>query len=218
MTAAEYRVQVRVRNNYFLRQMYRKGFSSQAELARACGVNTQQIYQYVNLTRTPIAADGEWREDILKISAHLQCVPNELFPERHLRRALRKNAVEKEVNFEEMQQIASAPTSETLLIGDEIKKMVHDAIADLEDFNGETRYSKKWNSKRAAQMLRAYYLDGKKYKQIAEEYGLSNGRVREIIAKAESWIRKKIYLENGQVHVTQKNFEKELLSDLDAAK
>lgn len=218
MTAAEYRVQVRVRNNYFLRQMYRKGFSSQAELARACGVNVQMINQYVNLKRAPIAADGEWREDILRISAYLQCVPDELFPERHLRHALRKNAVEKEVNFEEMQKIASAPTSEALLIGDQIKNMVHDAIADLEDFKSEYRYTKKWNSKRAAQMLRAYHLEGKQYKQVAEEYGLSVQRTRQIIAKAESWIRKKLYSENVQDHVRQKNFEKELLSDLDAAK
>ena len=43
MNIPEYNVQVRVKNNYFLRRMAEKGFASSAALARACDVNVYRM-------------------------------------------------------------------------------------------------------------------------------------------------------------------------------
>ena len=80
MNIPEYNVQVRVKNNYFLRRMAEKGFASNAALARACDVNVYRIGLYINLKRAPLTENNEWREDILRISAALNCMPDDLFP------------------------------------------------------------------------------------------------------------------------------------------
>tara|TARA_R110000851_G_scaffold145029_4_gene284332 strand:- start:785 stop:1459 length:675 start_codon:yes stop_codon:yes gene_type:complete len=213
MNIPEYNVQVRVKNNYFLRRMAEKGFASSAALARACDVNVYRIGLYINLKRAPLTENNEWREDILRISAALNCMPDDLFPERHLRRALRKNTARKEMDYEQMQGITSVPSAETTLIGNEVKRMVNDALSDLEELDGDEKtlgvgMSAQWNSKRAVQIVRAYYFEGNTLAQIGKEFGLSLERIRQIIKGTERHLLRRLVGTIGPMST------KELLDDL----
>ena len=211
MDVPEYSVQVRVKNNYFLRRMAEKGFASSAALARACDVNVYRIGLYINLKRAPLTENNEWREDILRISAALNCMPDDLFPERHLRRALRKNTARKEMDYEQMQGITSVPSAETTLIGNEVKKILNDALSDMEESD---RGQRGWSPKRAVQIVRAYYFEGNTLAQIGKEFGLSLERIRQIIKGTERHLLRKLVGTNRYDDGSQRKAGKELLDDL----
>ena len=219
MNIPEYNVQVRVKNNYFLRRMAEKGFASNAALARACDVNVYRIGLYINLKRAPLTENNEWREDILRISGALNCMPDDLFPERHLRRALRKNTARKEMDYEQVQRLASVPSAETTLIGNEVKKILNDALSDLEELDGDEKIlsvgmSAQWDSKRAVQIVRAYYFEGNTLAQIGKEFGLSMVRIRQIIKGTERHLLRKLVGTNRYDDGSQRKAGKELLDDL----
>ena len=91
-----------------LRAMRDAGFTTQTELAKAVGLAPNEIGFYMNLTRTPLRADGEWREAVLRIAAVLRCDPETLFPEQHLSRVLEKNKAEGAVSFDELESFIEA--------------------------------------------------------------------------------------------------------------
>lgn len=87
----DYVVEIRIKNNHFVRHMRSAGFKTGAELARAAGVPIQYLHQYIALKRTPIGPKGEFRDDIIKIADILNCIPSELFPPQHLEKCLKTN-------------------------------------------------------------------------------------------------------------------------------
>ncbi len=89
----DYLVQVRIRNGPFKRAMLRAGFSSAAELSRACGVQQTTISRYFGLKDSPYdRKNKDIRPSALKVAEALNCHPNDLFPKQHLHDPLEKNS------------------------------------------------------------------------------------------------------------------------------
>ena len=117
------------------------------------------------------------------------------------------------MDYEQMQGITSVPSAETTLIGNEAKRMVNDALSDLEELDGDEKtlgvgMSAQWNSKRAVQIVRAYYFEGNTLAQIGKEFGLSLERIRQIIKGTERHLLRRLVGTIGPMST------KELLDDL----
>lgn len=193
----DYRLELRVKNNYFLWIMEQRGFISQAELSRACGVHIRAIGDYVNLRKTPLyrrlsvgsSSIYVWRRDITKIAETLGVSPGDLFPPQHLDKALAKRTATLEMSLEE---IGRLPGSAVLALEDktpedrcadkELGLVLRSALADLDG--------------RTVQILaHRFGLDGRDiltYDELAEQYGITRERVRQIERKAMSRLRERV--------------------------
>lgn len=89
-TPKDYEVQVRVKNNWLLTAMRRKGCETAADLSRLTGVNQGTIGDLLNLSTTFMLQNGEWKKSVLMISAALCCLPEELAPPQHIEDPLEK--------------------------------------------------------------------------------------------------------------------------------
>ncbi len=98
----EYRVTVKVRNNYLLNAMEAVGVNG-SQMSNQTGVSLFAIYQYLGLKRTPVDhKTGEFRDDIYIIASFLGASVYDLFPEAHLTKALKKNSVDTTMSADAM--------------------------------------------------------------------------------------------------------------------
>ena len=114
MTAKDYILQVKVKNGPMLSAMRKNGMQTAADLSRACGVDQTSIGHFLNLLNTPIGRKGDWKPSIMKIAEALNVIPEKLFPEQHLSKALAKNKAEIEMDLEDMEQLTSNMSNEML--------------------------------------------------------------------------------------------------------
>lgn len=101
-TPKDYEVQVRVKNNWLLTAMRRKGCETAADLSRLTGVNQGTIGDLLNLSTTFMLQNGEWKKSVLMISAALCCLPEELAPPQHIEDPLEKNNATFEASVDEI--------------------------------------------------------------------------------------------------------------------
>tara|TARA_R110002051_G_C8692127_1_gene493203 strand:+ start:720 stop:1307 length:588 start_codon:yes stop_codon:yes gene_type:complete len=110
----DYILQVKVKNGPMLSAMRANGMQTAADLSRACGVDQTSIGHFLNLLNTPIGRKGDWKPSVMKIAEALNVVPEMLFPEQHLSKALTKNQAEIEMDLEDMEQLTSNMSNELL--------------------------------------------------------------------------------------------------------
>lgn len=89
----EYRVEVKVKNNKFLKKIEERGYKSVGEF---CRINnkmnwTSRIGELVNLKAAPLNSEGSFTPFILEICDLLLCSPEDLFSEEQLTTALQTN-------------------------------------------------------------------------------------------------------------------------------
>lgn len=101
-TPKDYEVQVRVKNNWLLTAMRRKGCETAADLSRLSGVNPGTIGDFLNLSVPFMRKNGMWRKNVLMISAALCCLPEELAPPQHVEDPLEKNNATFEASVDEI--------------------------------------------------------------------------------------------------------------------
>lgn len=127
MTVKDYILQVKVKNGPMLSAMRANGMQTAADLSRSCGVAQTSIGHFLNLLDTPIGRKGDWKPSIMKIAEALNVVPELLFPEQHLSKALAKNQAEIEMDLEDMEQLTSGVSSEM------VADRTDDAQIEIED-------------------------------------------------------------------------------------
>ena len=110
----DYILQVKVKNGPMLSAMRANGMQTAADLSRSCGVAQTSIGHFLNLLDTPIGRKGDWKPSIMKIAEALNVVPELLFPEQHLSKALTKNKAEIEMDLGDMEQLTSNMSNELL--------------------------------------------------------------------------------------------------------
>ena len=110
----DYILQVKVKNGPMLSAMRANGMQTAADLSRSCGVAQTSIGHFLNLLDTPIGRKGDWKPSIMKIAEALNVVPEMLFPEQHLSKALTKNKAEIEMDLGDMEQLTSNMSNELL--------------------------------------------------------------------------------------------------------
>ena len=117
MAVKDYILQVKVKNGPMLSAMRASGMETAADLSRATGVAPTIIGHFLNLLRTPVTRHGEWKLPVMQIAEALNVIPEMLFPEQHLSKALEKNKVEIELDLEDMEQLTSGISGEMVING-----------------------------------------------------------------------------------------------------
>ena len=101
----DYLLQIKIKNAPMMNMMRLSGVETAAELSRLAGVTQSVIGRYLNLKEIPIRVTGEWKPSVMKIADALRVLPDMLFPEKHITKALKTNKLEGQVSFEDVSNL-----------------------------------------------------------------------------------------------------------------
>lgn len=104
----DYRVEIRVKNNWLLQKMQACGFDTAISFAKACGLQQSYIGEFLNLKKSAKNAWGDWRSPVLTMAAVLKCLPEDLFPPQHVTSALARNKSQFEMSADEVHHLTSS--------------------------------------------------------------------------------------------------------------
>lgn len=174
----DYRLQIRVKNNYLLTAMERAGIWSVADLAVKSGVRTTSIYNIANLKLSGKTKSGDWRVPLLKISGFLRCLPEDLVPPQHHDTGLKVNNGEMNLSLDEALALGVGPTvvppPDILLEQQDVSRLLGEGVERLSE-------------RERTVMTKRFGLDGEgEYSlgEVGELLGVSGPRVGQIEAKA----------------------------------
>ena len=174
----DYRLQVRIKNNYLLAAMERRGFRTVAGLARASGEGEGQIGALANLKISGRDSKGNWRKVLIGLSKTLWCLPEDLIPPQHQDCPLKKNTGELDLSLVELQNFGLLPsnpaTPELLLEHKDVTRLLEEGMDRL------TERERLVINKR-------FGLNGEEphsFEEVCPFVGVTRERVRQIEQKA----------------------------------
>lgn len=80
----DYRLEIKIKNNYLYEKMQEKGISTASELARVVGLAPTVIGEILNLKITAYTNKGTVRSSIQCLCDFFSCNPEDLFPAQHI--------------------------------------------------------------------------------------------------------------------------------------
>lgn len=181
MTDKDYRIEVKVRNNWLLKRIEDAGFDTIASFSRSSKIPQSIISAYITFRETPKRPGGEWRESFLKIAEALRCLPEDICPPQHLDKGLKKNKASFEADVVEVAGYLSGsfecakPAIENIIKQEEereISSILSQILTPKEE--------------RVVRMRFGLVPDGevRTLQQVGEECGVQRERVRQIEARA----------------------------------
>jgi hypothetical protein len=173
----DYRVEVKVKNNYLFNLMQSYGLSNAAELSRASGVAQTAIGKILNLKAPALTKTGKETATAQTLCDFFSCSVYDLFPPQHINDPLQTNSGAIEANMAEL-------TSSNLLAGgtDPLKIVSDGDAVDLV----AAAVGKLTGTEQTIVNAR-FGLNGEEEKtlaQIGKELNISSDRVRQIEQKA----------------------------------
>lgn len=169
----DYRVTVKIQNNYMYSAMQKEGIASASELARLADVSPNVVGEYLNLKAVPINRHGEYKGSILKISVILNTMVSDLFPAEHLNVSLKQNVASTTMNRTEVKELISDSTPDKLLESMELSENITTVLSTL--------------TPRRREIVEKYFgITGDKmtYEDIGRTMDLSANRIRQILESA----------------------------------
>ena len=175
----DYRVEVKIKNNYLLTKMMENGVANVNQLAKLVNSNPTAIGHVVNLKIAAYGKNGKVRPTVSKICEFLSCCPEDIFPDQHLMTPLHSNRAVVEADQEEF-------VPGYLLEG------TVDPLAQIAEEDGARHVHKlialaKLSARETKILTASFGLDGgepKTYAAIGEELGMGRGRTQQIASKA----------------------------------
>lgn len=174
----DYQLVIRVKNNWLLTVMARKGFTTATSLSLASGVNKTVIGHFLNLTRPLCSKNGGWRPAVIRLSEVLGCLPEDLAPPQHRETALEKNIAKFEVSMDELASLTD-------------QNRDHNPLALLETSQRKDTINHAMNMRLTPRETRAVELvfglngnDEHTMVQAAEIFGVHKVRINQIVHKA----------------------------------
>jgi len=171
----EYRLEIRIKNNFLLSAMEKVGIKTAAELSRMCGVDQGTIGRYLNLKEHPInSKTTQFKDAIKKIGVCVGKSPETLFPKKYI---VETNKISISADFDQLEKLDNSQADTGLLEYDpdtvDIKDAVDRVLGTItarEEFVLKLRFG----------------IDGAEQtlKEISRKMGISPNRVRQIEMKA----------------------------------
>ena len=173
----DYRVEVKVKNNYLFSMMKSYGIENVPQLGKATGISINVLYTYLNLTKTPHTKKGHLLPSVEALCLFFSCAVDDLFPPQHIENPLEKNSGVIEANMNELvssNMLGGGTDPLELLEKQDTPKLVSSMLEKL--------------NPRERMVIKARFgLDGYEEKtpqQIAEVLDVCRSRAREIEANA----------------------------------
>jgi len=169
----EYRLEVRVKNNWLWWAIKGCGFKTQKEFAEAAGVRYCNLGTLLSMKRSALTRDGSWCLDALRIAEYLDVFPEEIFPPKAMR-GIETNIAVRELSEDELSVALEGPMSpEDYVFEKEKTKLLSDALSQLRP--------------REERVVRARFglnTDEKTLEEVGKDFGRSRDRIRQIECKA----------------------------------
>ena len=174
----DYRVEVKIKNNYLLTKMMENGVANVNQLAKLTNSSPACVGDIANLKVSAYNKIGQVRPIVSKICEFLSCCPEDIFPDQHLIMPLHSNRAVVEADQEE-------------LVPGYLLEGTVDPLAQIAEEDGARHVHKLMTltrlTTRETKILTASFgLDGgepKTYVAIGEEIGISGARVQQIANK-----------------------------------
>lgn len=173
----DYRVEVKVKNNYLFKLMESYGLSNGAELSRASGLDQTSIGRVLNLKAPALTKTGKPTATAQTLCDFFSCSVYDLFPPQHINDPLQTNSGSIEANMAEL-------TSSNLLAGGTDPLQI---VSDGDAVDLVAAAVGKLTSREKTIVDARFGLNGEEEKtfvQIGKELNLSSNRVRQIEQKA----------------------------------
>jgi len=186
----DYRIQVKVKNNYFLALMEEAGFKSVRQLCLAHHLSIQTVLGVASLKLSVINTRGKVRPVYTSLATIFECLPEDLAPPQHYGKALSKNSGNVEVSLQEMSTLLPSFM--------EAVPKLPDYHIEQEDFlETLSKLLDKLKPRERLIIKRRYGLDGEKVsilQDIGDDLEISKVRVHQIELKTLSRLKRIINL------------------------
>lgn len=173
----DYRLEVRVRNNVFLKTMEKNGYNSLAQISRETGIPPVTLSKIVCLKETVFSKKGEMRPVYRKLCEFFNCSIYELAPEKHFDEVLGVNKVVREIDYAEVSNflLENPRTPEQLIESRQLTKAIDDTMLGC-------------LTPREERVVRLHFglggVEPHTLRDIAEHMGITPERVRQMERKA----------------------------------
>lgn len=170
----DYRLTIKVRNNRLLRAIEAAGGTTGMKWCVANGLGYARVNDLVNMTSSPLTAEGELYRDAARLCEVLDKLPEDLWSNEQLY-PLEKNFSEMDMDY--AQVVALLPQDRQSYLPD---------FSELEQAQTKALLLKVIStlSPREQDVVRMRFEGDISYKECANRLGVSTTRVRQIEAKA----------------------------------
>lgn len=181
MGVKDYKIEIKVKNNWLLKKIKEEGYETVSEFARKFKLQPARVTSYVTFKSAPKNKNGNWSPSFLKISDALRCLPEDICPPQHRQNALAKN----KSSFE-----ADIPDVAIYISGSqECSLPAIDHILDREKNELINQLISKNLTPREEKIIRMRFgltPDGIEHtqKEIAEKFNLTPARIQSLEMKA----------------------------------
>ena len=170
----DYRLTIKVRNNRLLKAIEAVGGTPGGKWCAANGLSYARVNDLVNMTSSPLTAEGELHRDAARLCEVLGKLPEDLWSNEQLS-PLEKNFSEMEMDH--AQVVALLPQEQQSYLPDfsefeqaQTKALVSDAVSTL--------------TPREQEVIHMRFTDELTYEECGKRFGVTTERARQIEAKA----------------------------------
>lgn len=181
MSTKDYRVEVRVRNNWLLKKIEEEGYETLADFCRKCGIHAAHVSAFVTFRNPAKNSKGEWNTQFLRIANALRCMPEDICPPQHHDKGLKKN---KSVFEADVKDIAGYLTGNAETARPAIDHIIEEEKCAIVSGAMSERLTPR--EERVLRMRFGFTDDGneKTLQEVASTFDLNRERIRQIEAKA----------------------------------
>lgn len=174
----EYRLVIRVKNNLLFQLMKKQGIKSQAELARAAGLEPTRVGEVANLRAGAFNADGTLCKAATRLCEFFGCLPEDIYPPEVLAVGLPNNVVERVVGSEEVSRY--------------LLQAQADPVHAIEDQQVTSKIKELFDTLRPREqkLLECRFLQGLTLAETGRMLGITGGRVQQMELHALRKLRK----------------------------
>lgn len=176
----EYRVDIKVKNNIILQKIEKAGYKTVGEFCRINEIMkyTSQLGNIINMKESPLQTDGKFRSCLIHIADLLGCDPVDFFTDTQLHTVLKSNKRSIQVNEAEMKFMLEKTNEPKLLENVVLEDQRNDAL-------NEALSTLSPREQKIVQMRMGLAgFDEHTFDQLAEIFGITRERIRQIEAKA----------------------------------